>query len=192
MHKASQRHAKDRKAYQGSIQVSSTNESGVCALALPHTWVLLRTWTVGKSKGRPFYVQNKGQLFPTCVSYAGYAHQREESPAIALSYCFSVFCFCLTGLFASADLGSRGEKRKIFFMRPVFPASFVTMDGKKHLVDWMHHLQRSFLTPLILISSSTLAILVIMKTTKAFPMQKYRNFSGIPVPVLHVQLSSNP
>ena len=123
MHKASQRHAKDRKAYQGSIQVSSTNESGVCALALPHTWVLLRT-----------------------------CRQREESPAIALPYCFSVFCFCLTGLLTSADLGSRGEKRKIFFMRPVFPASFVTMDGKKHLVDWMHHLRRSFLTPLILIS----------------------------------------
>ena len=26
-------------------------------------------------------MQTKGQLFPTCVSYAGYAHQREESPA---------------------------------------------------------------------------------------------------------------
>ena len=26
-------------------------------------------------------MQTKSQLFPTCVSYAGYAHQREESPA---------------------------------------------------------------------------------------------------------------
>ena len=84
---------KNRKAYQGSLQVSSTNESGVRALALPLTWVLLGTWTVGKLKGKPFYVQTKGQLFPTCVSYAGYAHQREESPASALPYCFSVFCF---------------------------------------------------------------------------------------------------
>ena len=86
-------HAKNRKACQRSLQVSSTNESGVRALALPHTWVLLGTWTVGKAMGRPFYVQTKGQLFPTCVSYAGYAHQREESPASALPYCFSVFCF---------------------------------------------------------------------------------------------------
>jgi hypothetical protein len=73
--------------------VSSTNESGVRALALPHAWVLLGSRTVGKAMGRPFYVQTKGQLFPTCVSYAGYAHQREESPASALPYCFSVFCF---------------------------------------------------------------------------------------------------
>ena len=57
-------HAKNRKAYQGSLQVSSTNESGVRALALPHTWVLL-----------------------------GSSRQREESPASALPYCFSVFCF---------------------------------------------------------------------------------------------------
>jgi hypothetical protein len=93
---------KTEKPIRGSIQVSSTNESGVCALALPFAWVLLRSWTVGKLKGKPFYVQTKGQLFPTCVSYAGYAHQREESPAIALPYCFSVFCFlasfCFPGL----------------------------------------------------------------------------------------------
>ena len=57
-------HAKNRKAYQGSLQVSSTNESGVRALALPLTWVLLGT-----------------------------CRQREESPASALPYCFSVFCF---------------------------------------------------------------------------------------------------
>ena len=55
---------KNRKAYQGSLQVSSTNESGVRALALPLTWVLLGT-----------------------------CRQREESPASALPYCFSVFCF---------------------------------------------------------------------------------------------------
>ena len=94
-------HAKNRKAYQGSLQVNSTNESGVRALALPHTWVLLGTWAVGKAMGRPFYVQTKGQLFPTCVSYAGYAHQREESPASALPYCFSVFCllFCISSVY---------------------------------------------------------------------------------------------
>ena len=57
-------HAKNRKACQGSLQVNSTNESGVRALALPHTWVLLGT-----------------------------CRQREESPASALPYCFSVFCF---------------------------------------------------------------------------------------------------
>ena len=57
-------HAKNRKAYQGSLQVNSTNESGVRALALPLTWVLLGT-----------------------------CRQREESPASALPYCFSVFCF---------------------------------------------------------------------------------------------------
>ena len=72
--------------------VSSTNESGVRALALPHAWVLLGSRTVGKAMGRPFYVQTKGQLFPTCLSYAGYAHQRGKSCS-PLPYCFSVFCF---------------------------------------------------------------------------------------------------
>ena len=102
-------HAKNRKAYQGSLQVNSTNESGVRALALPHTGVLLGTWAVGKAMGRPFYVQTKGQLFPTCVSYAGYAHQREESPASALPYCFSVFCllFCIFFCLSSADCRRR-------------------------------------------------------------------------------------
>ena len=55
---------KDRKAYQGSLQINSTNESGVCALALPFSWVLLRS-----------------------------CRQREESSASALPYCFSVFYF---------------------------------------------------------------------------------------------------
>lgn len=59
-----QSHAKDRKAYQGSLQINSTNESGVCALALPFSWVLLRS-----------------------------CRQREESSASALPYCFSVFYF---------------------------------------------------------------------------------------------------
>ncbi len=31
--------------------------------------------SVGQSKGRPFYGQAKGQLRPTCTSYAGCAHQ---------------------------------------------------------------------------------------------------------------------
>ena len=34
---------KTEKPIRGSIQVSSTNESGVCALALPFAWVLLRS-----------------------------------------------------------------------------------------------------------------------------------------------------
>ena len=63
-------HAKNRKAYQGSLQVSSTNESGVRALALPLTWVLLGT-----------------------------CRQREESPASALPYCFSVFCIALSSAY---------------------------------------------------------------------------------------------
>ena len=94
-------HAKNRKAYQGSLQVSSTNESGVRALALPHAWVLLGSRTVGKAMGRPFYVQTKGQLFPTCVSYAGYAHQREESPAalFLIAFLSSVFCFALSSVY---------------------------------------------------------------------------------------------
>ena len=90
---------KTEKPIRGSIQVSSTNESGVCALALPFAWVLLDTWTVGKLKGKPFYVQTKGQLFPTCVSYAGYAHQREESPASLFLIAFLSSVFLLPSVF---------------------------------------------------------------------------------------------
>ena len=103
-------HAKNRKAYQGSLQVSSTNESGVRALALPHAWVLLGSRTVGKAMGRPFYVQTKGQLFPTCVSYAGYAHQREESSAalFLIAFLSSVFWYCTVFCLSSADFRRRG------------------------------------------------------------------------------------
>ena len=34
-----------------------------------------RKTTVGRLNGRPFYGQAKGQLRPTCTSYAGCAHQ---------------------------------------------------------------------------------------------------------------------
>ena len=34
-----------------------------------------RKTTVGRLKGRPFYGQAKGQLRPTCTSYAGCVHQ---------------------------------------------------------------------------------------------------------------------
>ena len=90
--------------------VSSTNESGVRALALPHAWVLLGSRTVGKAMGRPFYVQTKGQLFPTCVSYAGYAHQREESPAalFLIAFLSSVFWYCTVFCLSSADFRRRG------------------------------------------------------------------------------------
>ena len=125
---------KTEKPIRGSIQVSSTNESGVCALALPFAWVLLRSWTVGKLKGKPFYVQTKGQLFPTCVSYAGYAHQREESPASALPYCFSVFCFLGTA-FSSVYHRPIVEEGRIekwnSLMSPLSPALFSTADVEK-------------------------------------------------------------
>ena len=133
---------KTEKPIRGSIQVSSTNESGVCALALPFAWVLLRSWTVGKLKGKPFYVQTKGQLFPTCVSYAGYAHQREESPAIALPYCFSVFCFlasfCFPGL-------SEAEGWKVEFpdVSPLPCPLLYRGCGRRHLGNGIHHLMRS-------------------------------------------------
>ena len=106
---AKEPYAKNRKAYQGSLQVSSTNESGVRALALPHAWVLLGSRTVGKAMGRPFYVQTKGQLFPTCLSYAGYAHQREESPAalFLIAFLSSVFWYCTVFCLSSADFRRR-------------------------------------------------------------------------------------
>ena len=92
---------KTEKPIRGSIQVSSTNESGVRALALPLTWVLLGT-----------------------------CRQREESPASALPYCFSVFCFwyCIVFCLSSADFRrSRGEKWN-FLMFLHSPALLLTAD----------------------------------------------------------------
>ena len=40
-----------------------------------------RKTTVGRLNGRPFYGQAKGQLRPTCTSYAGCAHQPTGIPA---------------------------------------------------------------------------------------------------------------
>ena len=138
---------KTEKPIRGSLQVSSTNESGVRALAFLHTQVLLGTWTVGKAMGRPFYVQTKGQLFPTCVSYAGYAHQREESPASALPYCFSVFCFwvlhCLLSIIGRFQ---KEERRKVEFPDV---SSFLCPSPYRGCGGWqfrnrIHHLMRSF------------------------------------------------
>ncbi len=138
---------KTEKPIRGSLQVSSTNESGVRALAFLHTQVLLGTWTVGKAMGRPFYVQTKGQLFPTCVSYAGYAHQREESPANALPYCFSVFCFwvlhCLLSIIGRFQ---KKERRKVEFPDV---SSFLCPSPYRGCGGWqfrnrIHHLMRSF------------------------------------------------
>ena len=61
---------KDRKAYQGSLQINSTNESGVCALALPFAWVLLRS-----------------------------CRQREESPASLFLIAFLSSVFLLPSVF---------------------------------------------------------------------------------------------
>jgi hypothetical protein len=95
-------HTKNRKAYQGSLQVSSTNESGVRALALPHTWVLL-----------------------------GSCRQREESPASALPYCFSVFCFfgtALSSVYHRPILEEGGLKRWNSLMFLHSPALLLTAD----------------------------------------------------------------
>ena len=117
---------KTEKPIRGSIQVSSTNESGVCALALPFAWVLLRSWTVGKLKGKPFYVQTKGQLFPTCVSYAGYAHQREESPASLFLIAFLSSVFLLPSVFPGFQ--KRKDEKWNSLMSPLSPALFSTAD----------------------------------------------------------------
>ena len=74
---------KDRKACQGSLQINSTNESGVCALALPFSWVLLRS-----------------------------CRQREESSASALSFCFSVFCFFCIVLLKVNSHSAEKQNRK--------------------------------------------------------------------------------
>ncbi len=44
-----------------------------------------RKTTVGRLKGRPFHGQAKGQLRPTCTSYAGCAHQPSGIPVSAES-----------------------------------------------------------------------------------------------------------
>ena len=122
---------KTEKPIRGSIQVSSTNESGVCALALPFAWVLLRSWTVGKLKGKPFYVQTKGQLFPTCVSYAGYAHQREESPASLFLIAFLSSVFLLPSVFPGFQ--KRKDEKWNSLMSPLSPALFSTADVEESI-----------------------------------------------------------
>ena len=44
-----------------------------------------RKTTVGRLNGKPFYGQAKGQLRPTCTSYAGCAHQPSGIPVSAVS-----------------------------------------------------------------------------------------------------------
>ena len=112
-------HAKNRKAYQGSLQVNSTNESGVRALALPHTWVLLGT-----------------------------CRQREESPASALPYCFSVFCFFGTA-FSSVYHRPIVEEGRIEKMEFPDVSSFPCPSPYRGCGGWpfgnrIHHLMRSF------------------------------------------------
>ena len=117
-------------------------------MTFPHTWVLLGSGTVGKAMGRPLYVQTRGQLFPTCVSYAGYAHQREESSASALPYCFSVFCFLGTA-FSSVyhrPILEEGRCEKMEFPDvSSFPCpSPYRGCGKRQFGNQIHHLMRSF------------------------------------------------
>ena len=123
-------HAKNRKAYQGSLQVNSTNESGVRALALPHTWVLLGT-----------------------------CRQREESPASALPYCFSVFCFC----FSLSSVYHRPILEEGRCEKMEFPdvSSFPCPSPYRGCGGWpfgnrMHHLMRSFHSSIINITEGSI------------------------------------
>ena len=109
---------KTEKPIRGSLQVSSTNESGVRALALPHTWVLLGT-----------------------------CRQREESPASALPYCFSVFCllFCIFFCLSSADC----RRREVWKVGFPDDSSFPCPPPYRGYGRWpfgnrIHHLMRSF------------------------------------------------
>ena len=90
---------KTEKPIRGSIQVSSTNESGVCALALPFAWVLLRS-----------------------------CRQREESPAIALPYCFSVFCIALSSGYHRPIVEEGRIEKWNFLMILHSPALLLTAD----------------------------------------------------------------
>ena len=109
---------KTEKPIRGSLQVSSTNESGVRALAFLHTQVLLGT-----------------------------CRQREESPANALPYCFSVFCFwvlhCLLSIIGRFQ---KKERRKVEFPDV---SSFLCPSPYRGCGGWqfrnrIHHLMRSF------------------------------------------------
>ena len=53
-----------------------------------------RKTTVGRLNGRPFYGQAKGQLRPTCTSYAGCAHQPSgiQLPAESLTKAHNLKC----------------------------------------------------------------------------------------------------
>ena len=73
-------------------------------------------------------MQTKGQLFPTCVSYAGYAHQREESPAIALPYCFSVFIFLTFPSDSRPGFQKQRDKKWNSLMFLLSPALLLTAD----------------------------------------------------------------
>jgi hypothetical protein len=106
---------KNRKAYQGSMQVSSTNESGVCALAIPHTWVLLRS-----------------------------CRQREESPAIALPYCFSVFNFPSFFCFPGRVGRSKGEKMEFPDVSSFPCPSPYRGCGRWQFGNQIHHLMKPF------------------------------------------------
>ena len=109
-------HAKNRKAYQGSLQVSSTSRYGVRALALPLTWVLLGT-----------------------------CRQREESPAIALPYCFSVFLYCIVFCLSSADCRRREDWKVEFPDDSSFPCpSPYRGCGGWPFGNRIHRLMRSF------------------------------------------------
>ena len=122
-------HAKNRKAYQGSIQVSSTNESGVCALALPFAWVLLRS-----------------------------CRQREESPAIALPYCFSVFLYCIVFCLSSADCRRREDWKVEFPDDSSFPCpSLYRGCGGWPFGNRIHRLMRSFHPSIINIAEGSIS-----------------------------------
>ena len=71
-------------------------------------------------------MQTKGQLFPTCVSYAGYAHQREESPASLFLIAFLSSVFLLPSVFPGFQ--KRKDEKWNSLMSPLSPALLSTAD----------------------------------------------------------------
>ena len=97
-------HAKNRKAYQGSLQVSSTSRYGVRALALPQYMGAARYLSLKRGKSC-----ERSSLLLFCLPF------------------LSCICFCLL---PASFRRSEGEKRN-FLTFPFSPALFSTADVKK-------------------------------------------------------------
>ncbi|WP_297001634.1 hypothetical protein, partial [uncultured Dialister sp.] len=70
------------------------------------------------------------QLFPTCVSYAGYAHQREESPAslFLIAFLSSVLGLAVSSVFHRPILEEGRIEKWNSLMFPHFPVILLTAD----------------------------------------------------------------